>query len=491
LEGDPPTPACWCGNAVLDDFSPSYAACAACGTLVSLDGLRPEETEVHDDDRDFYGKPYWLTRQRDELGFPDIFERARQDLPERCLHWLRTLLDHRLPSARVLELGSGHGAFVALMRAVGFDATGLELSPWVVDFARRTFGVPVLLGPLEAQSLPERSLDVIVLNDVLEHLARPAQTIGRCAQLLDPDGLVQAQTPCYPEGHTYRQLVDGQHPFLAMLQAREHLHLFSRRAVTRLFAEAGLPIVGMEPALFPYDMVVIASRHVRLPVDARRRDEILLASPAARLVQAMVDLDDRARGLSGRVEETERDRQERIAMIGRLNEHIAQTTSAAEAAQRTIREQQARLDAAERDQGERLAMIERLNRHITETSADYEARGQVIRDQQARIEEIERDRQERIAMIARLNRHIEETSGDYELRGRIIRDQQSTIDGLSRGVGAAIAEQHATIEKLAQRADQLGADLEMLLRERERTNAAIEAVRRSPVVRLLRALRLL
>lgn len=94
-------------------------------------------------------------------------------------------------------------------------------------------------------------------------------------------------------------------------------------------------------------------------------------------------------------------------------------------------------------------------------------------------------------MIARLNRHIEETSGDYELRGRIIRDQQSTIDGLSRGVGAAIAEQHATIEKLAQRADQLGADLEMLLRERERTNAAIEAVRRSPVVRLLRALRLL
>jgi 2-polyprenyl-3-methyl-5-hydroxy-6-metoxy-1,4-benzoquinol methylase/peptidoglycan hydrolase CwlO-like protein len=498
LEGGSTTPPCWCGNVVLGDFSPSYAACAECGTLVSLAGLRPEETEVHDDDRDFYGKPYWLTRQRDELGFPDIFERSRQDLPERCLHWLRTLLAHRLPPARVLELGSGHGAFVALMRAVGFDATGLELSPWVVDFARRTFDVPVLLGPIEAQSLPERSLEAIVLNDVLEHLAHPASVIGRCAQLLTPDGLVQAQTPCYPEGLTHQQLVEASHPFLAMLQAREHLYLFSRRAVQRLFAEAGLPIVEMAPALFPYDMVVIASRHVLLRADARRRDEILLASPAARLVQALVDLDDRARGLSGRVEEIERDRQDRIAMIGRLNEHIAQTNRTVEAARRTIHEQQARLDAEDRDRLERLAMIARLNDHIEQTSGDYEARGQVIRDQQARIEEIERDRQERIAMIGRLNGHIEKTSGDYELRGRIIHDQQATIAGLHQEVAAArdtqlraITEQHATIEKLVQRADQLGADLETLLRARDRTNAAIEALHRSPIVRLLRALRLL
>src|SRR5436190_4324399 len=151
-------PCCWCGNAALVDFSDGYACCTECGTLVSRRGLGVEETRVRDDEHDFYGKQYWLTRQR-ALGFPDIHERARRDLSERCLRWLGTLLTFRLPPARVLELGSGHGAFVALLCATGFDATGLELSPWVVDFARSTFAVPVLLGPLETQALPEHSLD--------------------------------------------------------------------------------------------------------------------------------------------------------------------------------------------------------------------------------------------------------------------------------------------------------------------------------------------
>jgi 2-polyprenyl-3-methyl-5-hydroxy-6-metoxy-1,4-benzoquinol methylase len=443
------TPPCWCGNTALDDFSEAYGACSECGTLVSRAGLRPEETEVRDDDHDFYGKPYWLSRQRDELGFPDIYERARLDLPERCLRWLRTLLDHRLPPARILELGSGHGAFVALMRAVGFEATGLELSPWVVDFARATFGVPVLLGPIEAQSLPEHSLDVIVLNDVLEHLADPVKSMRRCAKLLAPDGFVQVQTPCYPDGQSHRELVAANHPFRAMLQEREHLYLFSRRALRRLFAEVGLPILGFEPALFPYDMVVLASRHELTPTDARCRDEILLASPSARLVRAMVDLDDRARELSRRADEIEGDRQDRLAMIDRLNDHIQQTTRSYE---QVIRDQHATIDRIESDRQERLAMIDRLNRHIEETSADYEIRGRTI-------DRIESDRQERLAMIDRLNRHIEETSADYETRGRLIRDQQATIEGLRHEI--------------------------------EQQRLAMNALMQTPIIRLLRMLRLL
>jgi 2-polyprenyl-3-methyl-5-hydroxy-6-metoxy-1,4-benzoquinol methylase len=522
-EVSPPTPSCWCGNTALGDFSEAYAACSDCGTLVSRAGLRPEETEVHDDERDFYGKPYWLDRQRDELGFPDIYERARLDLPERCVHWLRTLLGYRLPPGRILELGSGHGGFVALMRAAGFDATGLELSPWVVDFSRTAFGIPVLLGPIEAQSMPERSLDVIALQDVLEHLAHPASTMRRCAELLDPDGFVQVQTPCYPDGQSHRQLVAANHPFLAMLQEREHLYLFSRRAVRRLLTEAGLPVVTYEPALFPYDMVVVASRHELKPTDPRQRDEILRASPAARLAGALVDLDARVRDATARLDEVERDRQNRIEMIDRLNDHIEGTRRAHE---RTIREQQAVIEGIVRDRQERIAMIERLNRHIEATGADYDARGRIIEDQQAALERLDRDRQttiealeadrqERIAMIERLNRHIEATSADYEKRGQLIRDQQATVDGLKTAMDGlraelarvssesaireklltwltaeseaqlrVIADQQATVEKMVRQREQHGADLEALVRQ-------MNALTRSRVFRLLRKLRVL
>src|SRR5262249_43241030 len=137
----------------------NYSACPECGTLVSRVGLTPEQVQVRDDAHDYYGKEYWLSHQTDGLGLPAIHERARQDLPARCVYWLKTFLSYRCPPGKVLELGCAYGGFVALLRWAGFDAAGLEVSPWVAEFARSAFDVPVLLGPVEEQPLAEGSYD--------------------------------------------------------------------------------------------------------------------------------------------------------------------------------------------------------------------------------------------------------------------------------------------------------------------------------------------
>ena len=93
---------------------------------------------VNDDERDLYGSRYW-DRVAEKYGFPKLEERARRELPERCTHWLRSLLRRKLPPSRVLEVGCGHGGFVALMQAAGFAASGLELSPASADRARQRF----------------------------------------------------------------------------------------------------------------------------------------------------------------------------------------------------------------------------------------------------------------------------------------------------------------------------------------------------------------
>src|SRR4051794_28008156 len=95
---------CWCGSRDLPSYSPEYRECRACGTLVSSGGLTPQEIVVVDDDHDFYGKTYWLGHQTAELGLPDIVRRARADLPERCMHWLRALLRCKHPPARILDV---------------------------------------------------------------------------------------------------------------------------------------------------------------------------------------------------------------------------------------------------------------------------------------------------------------------------------------------------------------------------------------------------
>jgi SAM-dependent methyltransferase len=138
---------------------------------------------VDDDDTDLYGSRCWTTHQV-ERRFPPIEERERTDLTERCLHWLRALLRYRRPPARVLEIGAAHGGFVRLARLAGFDAVGIEMSPAVVERARRTFDVDMRVGPLESAGFADAAFDVVASFDVLEHLAQPETTLREIRRVL-------------------------------------------------------------------------------------------------------------------------------------------------------------------------------------------------------------------------------------------------------------------------------------------------------------------
>jgi 2-polyprenyl-3-methyl-5-hydroxy-6-metoxy-1,4-benzoquinol methylase len=347
--------ACWCANSQLQPFSPEYRICASCKTLVSQAGLSDDQLRVHDDTTDFYGREYWLSHQSDDLGFPDIHERARLDLPERCLHWLRTLLAYKRPPGQSLELGSAHGGFVALMQASGFAASGLELSSWVVDFARQTFGVPMLTGPIEEQQIAPRSLDALILNDVLEHLPRSLDTMRACVELLKLDGVLIIQTPCYPSDQSYDQLVDKHALFLEHMykKANQHLYLFSQEALKQLLEQVGLPSMSFEPAIFSYDQFVVASRQPLHRFTDVEIDDALKATPAGRLVLALIDKQRESDALRARLAASEADRAARLDVINRLND---------------------RLEASEADRAARLDVINRLNDRLEASEADRTAR---------------------------------------------------------------------------------------------------------------------
>lgn len=282
---------CWCGNSEFTPFSPAYGTCGECGTLVSLEGMSPEQLLVHDDDSDFYGKQYWLDHQHSDLGFPDIHTRARADLTERNLHWLSALLKYKQPPASVLEIGCSHGSFVGLMQLAGYQAQGVEMSPWVVDFGKRTFGVPISVGPVENLDIPKGSLDAIALMDVLEHLPDPVATMAHCLELLKPNGILLIQTPQFREEMRFADLQETKGPFLEQLKADEHLFLLSERAVRRLFDQLGAPHLRFEPAIFSqYDMFLTVSRE---PLHVLERDEAertLLSSPGGRMSLALLDM---------------------------------------------------------------------------------------------------------------------------------------------------------------------------------------------------------
>lgn len=317
---------CWCGNADLTPFSPEYGECRTCGTLVYLKDMPSEQLLVRDDETDFYGKKYWLEHQQDAFGYADIHTRARNDLTERNLHWLKTLLKYRLPPAKVLELGCSHGSFVALLRQAGYEAAGVEMSPWVVEFGQKTFGVPISVGPVEALDIEPGSLDAIALMDVLEHLPDPIATMAHCLQLLKPDGILLIQTPQFKAGMNYSALIETNGPFLEQLKADEHLYLFTDHSAVRLFQQLGAEHIQFEPAIFGhYDMFFAVSR-VPLQINTpEQTDAALLATPNGRLALAMLDLRERELDLTQKLQESESDRAARWTQIETLTKMVRES----------------------------------------------------------------------------------------------------------------------------------------------------------------------
>jgi len=300
--------------------------------------------QVGDDEKYFYGRNYWFSYQEKDLGLTNIDVRARTDLLERCLHWLRTVLKYKLPPGKTLELGSAHGGFVALLNWTGFDATGLELSPWVVDYARQTFGIPMLFGPVEDQQIEKDSLDGIILMDVLEHLPNPVETTHHCLDLLKADGILIIQTPCIPEKVIYEDLVARGDRLLEMLNDNGHLYLFSQNSIREFFSRLGCEHVQfetLEPAVFgDYNMCLVVSRagfEVHSPAEF---EKTLRSKPEGRLVQALLDIEDQFPELRKRCAESEKDRTARIEQVNELCDLLKESESDRATRLKVIEEQQ-------------------------------------------------------------------------------------------------------------------------------------------------------
>jgi SAM-dependent methyltransferase len=433
-----PVRTCWCGGELGKEISRHYRSCNECGAAVLAVATAPGHFEVSDDERDFYGRRYW-TDYSQARGLPDIRERARGDLSERCLYWLERLLEVVRPPGRTLEIGCGHGAFVRLMRELGFDATGTELSAWVVEFARRTFDVPVLRGRLETLAL-EPGFACIAAFDVLEHLDDPLGTARRCADLLAPDGVLLLQTPWYR----------GEGADWSMLQEDEHIHLFTEGSIRRLLTLAGFREARVDPSLFAYDMWVVATRG-RLPVlgAANATDASQGWRPPAAF-RALLDLSQKTRELRGGLASVEADRAARLGQVEELEGLLREAEADRAARLGQVEELEGLLQEAEADRAARLGQVEELEALLREAEADRAARleqveeltGQVQRMEEARREDVaklttllrqsEADRAARLAQIHELSRLLRESEADRAARFEVIQSLEAKIADMER-----------------------------------------------------------
>jgi len=455
------TKKCWCGKKELVSFSSAYLRCPSCRTLIAKKAV-PQE---------FYGKDYWFSYQEKELGCPNINKRARADLQERCLYWLRTILKYRTPPARALELGSAHGGFVALLNWAGYEARGLEIHPWVAHFARKTFAVETLLGPLESQNLRKKSLDIIVMMDVLEHLPDPVGTISCCLELLDRDGIMLIQTPQFPEDRDYESLREQKHEFLRLLQEEGHLQLFSRTAINKLFKHLGAQHIVFEPALFDqYDMFLIVSRRPLKTIARNKIDKQLYANPASRMVLALLDMKERLNSTGQLLQEAETDRNSRLQTISVLNNELQEVAAESNLRHAQIKKLIAQLKVSEKDRDARSEQIEKLTAQLKGSAAESAARYKQVEQLTKLLKESEADRASRLQQIEQLNAWLKESDVDRTARFEQIEKLTALLQESEKDRTARFEQ----IEKLTERVKEVEAESNARLEQVEQLTVLLK-----------------
>lgn len=133
------------------------------------------------------------------IDFEDTFRGTREDISRR----LQVYLPYLVPfandaAAHMVDVGCGRGEWLSLLKQHGYNATGIDLNPVMID-ACRAHGLQAecadAIDYLSQQ--PEGSLALVTGFHIIEHL--PFETLlalfDAALRALRPDGLIIFETP--------------------------------------------------------------------------------------------------------------------------------------------------------------------------------------------------------------------------------------------------------------------------------------------------------
>ena len=163
----------------------------------------------------------YYTEHSDEFGWG-----IKQGIPQYKINELLPLVSGN----RILDIGCGPGAFVDVLASRGFEATGIDLTPKFISFAKKNYQGKFLVG--DALSLPfeNKSFDTVFIRNVIEHLEndlgaiKEALRVGHKVVIIVPH-----QTPLALKKHGL---------IFSHYQDTSHLRTYTKKSLLEITSQA-------------------------------------------------------------------------------------------------------------------------------------------------------------------------------------------------------------------------------------------------------------
>jgi SAM-dependent methyltransferase len=165
---------------------------------------------------------------------------------------------------RLIDIGCGDGAFLISLRRLFPEAelTGLDWHfPEHTRALLESHDIGMIEGTLETVELPVDHYDVVVMNQLIEHLWDPNGSLDRCRTAMKPGGKIAIETPNqdgYDRKYWFRDGAWGSYYY------PRHFNLFSTSGLRRLVENHGFVVETQSPLLAPpcwaYTMISLKVR---------------------------------------------------------------------------------------------------------------------------------------------------------------------------------------------------------------------------------------
>jgi 2-polyprenyl-3-methyl-5-hydroxy-6-metoxy-1,4-benzoquinol methylase len=175
-----------------------------------------------------------------------------QTIPYRAHHLLaEAVLARTSPGDWVFEGGVSSGYFARVLVESGRRVDGHELDPAAAEEARSVCD-RVHVGDLQTfdTDLLERTYDLLLFGDTLEHLPDPPAVLRRLRNHLRPGGHLVVSVPNIANWTIRLQLLAGRFRYTERgILDRTHLRFYTVRTLRKMLEEAGYRVTGVRAAV--------------------------------------------------------------------------------------------------------------------------------------------------------------------------------------------------------------------------------------------------
>ena len=147
---------------------------------------------------------------------------------------LKLIQKYRKKPGKLLDIGCNIGTLMKVAEENGWETVGVEFNKSAAAFGRKRFGLKILDRDFMKIKFKPSSFDVVVMNDVIEHVTNPVATLKEVRRILKKGGVLFMSTPN----------IDAFLPKITRsiwlhLKPNEHLIFFTPKTIKVLLDKTG------------------------------------------------------------------------------------------------------------------------------------------------------------------------------------------------------------------------------------------------------------